>query len=200
MSATLIDVPPGHIASVVTTLEMTRRPRPRPLPLVGALQLVAVPAPDPEWYRALFHTVGGPWLWFSRLAMDNATLRGHIHDPAVSVFAVRRFSTDVGLLELDFRVAGACELAFMGLVPPLTGKGFGDWLMAAAITHAWAQPISRLWVHTCTLDHPRALGFYQRHGFVPIRRQVEIAADPRLNGLLDPRLGAHTPRIGELDT
>ena len=82
---------------------------------------------------------------------------------------------DIGLLELDFREAGTCELSFFGVVPDAVGGGAGRWLMNEALKRAWVRPISRLWVHTCSLDHPAALGFYQRSGFRPYQVMVEVA-------------------------
>ena len=80
--------------------------------------------------------------------------------------------------------SGQCELADFGLVPELTGQGNGGWMMRQALALAWRKGIDRVWVHTCTLDHPSALGFYRRHGFVPYQRTIETFADPRLIGLL----------------
>ena len=54
----------------------------------------------------------------------------------------------------------------------------------------------RVWLHTCTLDHPSALGFYRAQGFVPFARAIETFADPRLLGLM-PREAA--PQIPLLD-
>jgi hypothetical protein len=51
--------------------------------------------------------------------------------------------------------------------------------MNHALEIAWSQPIERFWLHTCTLDHPRALDFYRRTGFVPYERKVEVFDDPR---------------------
>ena len=49
---------------------------------------------------------------------------------------------------------------------------------------AWARSETRrLWLHTCTADDPAALRFYQRKGFVPYARGLEIVTDPRLRGL-----------------
>jgi hypothetical protein len=67
--------------------------------------------------------------------------------------------------------------------------------MNRALKRAWARPIRRFWVHTCTLDHPSALGFYKRSGFRPFRRQVEIAEDPRLSGLVRMNAAAHVPLL-----
>jgi GNAT superfamily N-acetyltransferase len=129
--------------------------------------------------------VGAPWLWFSRLAMEDDALVAIIHDPAVEIFAViDRGGIEVGMLELDLREHGACEIAYFGLVPELAGRGLGRWLMAETMTRAWRPGVTRVWVHTCTLDHPSALGFYRAQGFTAIARTVETFADPRLTGLL----------------
>jgi len=87
---------------------------------------------------------------------------------------------DEGMLELDFRHAKECELGYFGLTSGMVGTGAGRWLMEHALTLAWAQPITRFHVHTCTLDSPQALAFYMRSGFTAYRRQIEIADDPRL--------------------
>ena len=49
---------------------------------------------------------------------------------------------------------------------------------------AWRKHVARVWVHTCTLDHPRALDFYRKAGFTAISRTIETFADPRLTGAL----------------
>ncbi len=177
-------VPRDHLAAVVTWLEMRERPKPRPVP-AAPLRLVRWPAPESDRYRALFRRVGARWLWLSRLAMPEAQLRRILDDPQVQVHAVLdRQGIEVGMLELDFRQPDACEIGFLGLVPELTGKGLGDWLMAQALALGWRAGVTRLWLHTCTLDHPGALGYYRRHGFVPFQRTIELFADPRLAGIL----------------
>ena len=178
------EVPAGKIAAVVTSLQMLAPPAPCPEPAVVTWHLSHRVAPDPDWYRELFRRVGAEWLWFSRLRMPVNELVAVIHDPDVAVYAVSINGRDEGLLELDFRTAGCCELAFFGLTAALRGAGAGRWLMNRATQAAWARPIERLWVHTCTLDHPAALAFYVQAGFVPVSRQVEVADDPRVLGVL----------------
>lgn len=187
------DVPAGKIAAIVTALEMRAPPPARPDPVPAPWTLRAVPRPGLDWYRDLYRRVGEDWLWFSRLRMSDAELSSIIHDPGVSVFALAAESGDEGLLELDFREPGTCELAFFGVSPRQLGTGAGRWLMNRAIDRAWAQPIGRFWVHTCTLDHPAALQFYVRSGFVPYRRQIEVADDPRLLGEAPRGSAAHIP-------
>jgi GNAT superfamily N-acetyltransferase len=45
------------------------------------------------------------------------------------------------------------------------GKGLGGGLLSAAIENAWGAETNRVWVHTCSLDHPNALKNYQARGF-----------------------------------
>ena len=104
---------------------------------------------------------------------------------------------DEGLLELDFRMGGACELKLFGVTGALIGTGAGRWLMNHAIEIAWSRSPRRVWVHTCTLDHPGALAFYIRSGFRPFRRHVEIEDDPRIKGVLARTAARHVPLIAE---
>lgn len=191
----LIPVKPGEIATVVTSLEMLQRPRHAPMP-DSPLRLVRWTRPSPGKYRALFTRVGAPWLWFSRAVMDEDRLTAIIHDTRVEIYAVvDPNGIEIGLLELDYRVAATCELSFFGLVPELTGKGHGRWLMAQALLRAWRADVTRVWVHTCTLDHPSALGFYRASGFVPFARAIETFADPRLSGHLPRDAAPHVPLL-----
>lgn len=188
------DIPPGKVAAIVTHLEM-REPAPlRPVPAPEGLELRRVRDPDPDWYRDLFTRVGAlDWLWFSRLRMPRDELAAIIRDPDVEVYGLFRGDRAEGLLELDFREPGECELAFLGVTPALIGTGAGRFLMNEAITRAWARPIGRFHVHTCTLDHPGALSFYRRSGFMPVCQQVEIADDPRLTDGFPETAGPHVP-------
>jgi GNAT superfamily N-acetyltransferase len=185
-------VPPGHLATIVTHLEMTRPPAPAPAE-AGGLTLRRMAAPGAGPYRTLFRAVGAPWLWRSRLAMADDALAAVLRDPRVEVFAVEEAGAVCGMMELDFREAGACELAFLGLTAGARGRGAGRWLMGEAQARAWARAVARLWVHTCTLDHPGALAFYRRAGFAVTRQEVEVLPDPRLDGLLPRDAAPHVP-------
>jgi len=189
-------VPAGMVATIVTSLEMLDRPKPRMMPN-APFRLARWKAPSVDKYRALFRRVGEPWLWFSRLVMPDAELIAIIHDERIEIHAVEdRRGIEIGILELDFRTAGQAEIGFFGFVPELAGKGHGDWLMAQALALGWRRDVQRMWVHTCTLDHPGALRFYRRHGFAAFDRAVETFADPRMAGLLPCDAAPHVPLIG----
>ena len=190
-------LPEGEIAAVVTFLEMVERRDIGVPPSPLLLQRIHDPRPDP--YRALFRRVGERWLWFSRLAMEDAALAAIIRDPAVELFSVLDGNgREVGMLELDFREPGQSELAFVGLVPDLAGLGHGAWLLAEAVRRAWRDDVRRVHVHTCSLDHPAALGAYLRAGFIPCGRAIERFPDPRLLGILPRDCAPQLPLLGTL--
>ncbi|MCK1535668.1 MULTISPECIES: GNAT family N-acetyltransferase [unclassified Bradyrhizobium] len=188
------DIPASKIAAVVTHLEMTARPPLRDNPL-GAWTLRKVDTPALHGYRDLHRRVGEEWLWFSRARMNDGELAAIIHAPGVEVYALVVDGHDEGLLELDFREAGQCELVYFGVTAKLIGSGAARFMMNRALELAWSRDLSRVWVHTCTFDHPSAVAFYQRSGFRPFRRQIEIADDPRLDGTAPRSAAKHVPII-----
>lgn len=188
------DVPAGKIAAVVTHLEMTAPPAHRDDP-PGSWFLRKVDAPALDWYRDLFRRVGEEWLWFSRARMNDTELAAIIRAPGVEVYALVANGRDEGLLELDFREPGQCELVYFGVTGSLIGRGAARFLMNRALELAWSRDLCRVWVHTCTFDHPSAVAFYQRSGFRPFRRQIEIANDPRLDGTAPRHAARHVPII-----
>ncbi len=192
---TLESLPVGQLAAVVTYLEMTEPPS-APVP-PGSLQLRRI-KPSLDDYRALFRKIGAPWLWFSRLQLSDIDLEAIIHHPEVHLYEVAAVEAVVGMLELDFRQTGECELAFVGLVPELSGQGHGRWLLAHAVSLAWRDDVRRVHVHTCTLDHPAALAAYRRAGFTPYKRAVERFTDPRLTGDLPVDAAPQLPLLGTL--
>ena len=185
-----------ELAAVVTFLEM--KTRPDVAPAASTLQLRRVAHPTVDQYHALFRKVGAPWLWFSRLIMDDAKLESILNDPAVQLYEVAAVEAVVGMLELDFRTEGECELAFIGLVPQLAGQGHGKWLLSEAVRRAWREGVQRVHVHTCSLDHPAALSAYRRAGFTPYKRAIERFPDPRLRGILPADCAPQVPLLGTL--
>lgn len=184
----------GLLAEVVTSLEMRTAPT-GALP-ASPLALHLWIAPELGPYRALFRRVGERWLWFSRLSLSDVALGALLSDPSVRVFTVREGEDVVGLLELDDRVPGTCQLMFVALLPELAGQGHGRWLLAEALRLAWRPGVERVTVRTCTLDHPAALRAYMNAGFTAVGREVEIFPDPRLTGLLPRSAAPHIPLIG----
>lgn len=189
-------LPAGKVATIVTILEMHERPAPLPEREAGAYELHRVAAPDTDWYRALFDAIGRDWLWFSRQSLSDEALAAIITDPAVEIYALSRDGEgDLGLLELDFREAPDVELAFFGVVPTLVGSGAGRFMINRAMEMVWQRAVRRFHVHTCTNDHPAALGFYRKAGFRPVAQAIEVVDDPRLTGLFPAEAAPQLPII-----
>jgi GNAT superfamily N-acetyltransferase len=118
-----------------------------------------------------------------------------LHDPAVDVFALSFAGVDQGLLEFDRRRFPDIELSFFGVTPKLIGNGAGRALLAHCLPLEWEHRPQRVWLHTCTSDHPAALTFYVKFGFVPYKRAIEIADDPRVTGEIPPGAAPQIPVI-----
>jgi GNAT superfamily N-acetyltransferase len=189
------DLPPGKIASVVTYLEMLARPTAAMTDAPLGLSIRQVKRPSVDWYRKLYRAVGQDWLWFGRLRLSDEELLATIHDPRVDVYTLSDAKEDKGLLELDGRASAEVEIAYFGVTADLLGRGAGQFLMRHALAAAWDRAPKRVWVHTCTLDHPRALEFYLRAGFTPYKRAIEVADDPRLAGSAPRTAAPHIPII-----
>jgi ribosomal protein S18 acetylase RimI-like enzyme len=176
----------GTLACTITRLEMTEKPgRPAGHPPHGIqVALLRARRPTVAFYRFLYNAVGADWLWYERRAMDHDTLAAIIQDDAVEIYVLYVEGVPAGYAELDRRVKPEIELAYFGLMPEFIGRGLGDYLLSTAIDIAWSYEPSRLWVHTNTLDHPRALPLYQRHGFTAYDQEQRILPDPRLTGLI----------------
>jgi len=192
------DLPAGKIANVVTYLEMRSAPD---LPRIVRPDLAVRRrvGPDLDWYRALYRRIGEPWLWFSRVVMPEERLSRLMADPATELHVLERGGDALGFAELSHRVPGEVEVAMFGVVPEATGTGAARFLMEQALATVWTPALRRVWLHTCTFDHPAALRFYRARGFRPYKLAIEVSDDPRLTGHLPETAGPHVPLIRRED-
>lgn len=194
--AELTHLAPGKIANIVTYLSMTDKPDWAINPVGhSGLTLRQDRQFDLTRYRTLFRQVGEQWLWSSRLSYDDSKLASRIHAENVDLFEIMYEGNVAGMVELCHHSPQDIELSFFGLKPKFTGQGLGRELMQLTLNHAWTAETKKLWLHTCTFDHPAALKFYQACGFRPTGFAVEVMDDPRLLGLLPDTAGAHVPLL-----
>ena len=187
----------ARIDDTVTYLEMLARPAGPRIPAPFAkLALMHAEQCTVSFYRYLYETVGTPWLWFERRLIDDATLAAEINKETTEIFVLHVGGAPGGYFELDAAAERETKLCYFGLIPEFIGRGLGPFLLQAAIDRAWSRPIERFWVHTCTFDHPKALGLYQRAGFAVYDRRRASFDDPRERGIL-PRTLTHPllPRL-----
>jgi GNAT superfamily N-acetyltransferase len=121
--------------------------------------------------RSLYTAVGRAYHWYDRDAWTDERLAAHLGQPNVEVWVLREADRPVGYFELAREDNVSVEIAYFGLIPSAQGKGLGRRLLEAAIAAGFGSPASRVWLHTCTLDHPAALPNYQARGFVPFRSE-----------------------------
>lgn len=176
----------GRIDVTVTYLQMTAPPQhpPRSAPAGMKLALMRAEKPTVSFYRYLYNTVGEPWLWGDRRRLNDEALARIITDERVEIYVLYVAGVPAGFAELDRRVAGEIELAYFGLIPDFLGRGLGPYLLDQVIAIAWSHKPKRLFVHTCTLDHPKAVVTYQQAGFVPYRQETRNEPDPRADGVI----------------
>jgi GNAT superfamily N-acetyltransferase len=173
-------VAPNILEVAVTYLDMSARPdRPSPPtpPLPYRIELVE--KPSIAFYRYLYNTVGAPWLWHERRKVPDAALAAVLADPRVWIYTISAGGEPAGYAELDARDPPDILLAYFGIVPKFIGQKLGPTLLRAAVDAAWTRTPNRLTVHTCSLDHPKALGCYQQAGFKIYDKVIRRIRDPR---------------------
>jgi len=182
---------PRQLTDTITYLEMLTKPLRLPLPAPAVKH--ALMRADPctvSFYRYLYSSVGERWLWYIRRQWDDERLSRWLARPEIEVSVLHVGGVPAGYFELERAPSGDTELCYFGLMPEFIGRRLGAFFLQSAVDSAWTGATQRLWVHTCTYDHPRALGLYQRTGFRVYRREAVSFEDPRLLGVL-PRDLAH---------
>lgn len=154
----------------VTTWYLAYQGGPQSLPQWPEhVMLMEAEIPSPELSQFLFTAVGTPWHWFSRLSWDYQQWLDFLTQQQLRTFVLYVKGTPAGYIELWCHPEDdhSVELKFFGLMPSFAGQGLGKLLAQAAIALAqqW-QPTKKVWVHTCSADHPAALATYQKAGFV----------------------------------
>lgn len=181
----LMTAGPKALETVVTYLQMTAAPvsapPPPPARAHAILKAEAVPL---SFYRYLYGTVGSSVLWWERIVMPDDELRAALDEETRDVFVLYVGGVPAGYYELS-DIDGEIELAYFGLIPDFIGQGFGAYLLRAAIDEAWRRGPKRMWLHTCTFDHPQALPNYQRAGFEPYKQETQIVTDPKVVAMLE---------------
>jgi len=179
------------LEDVVTYLEMLERPvGRRVMAPLDKLALMRAENCTVSFYRYIYDTVGRPCLWFERRLMDDTALAALLAKPRIEVFVIYVRGVPAGFFELDTAQPRETKLCYFGLVPDFIGRRLGPWLLQAAIDQAWTRPLDRLWLHTSTFDHPKALSVYQQAGFVVYDRRRVSFDDPRDSWML-PKSNPH---------
>ncbi len=153
-----------HIQVTTYYLEMFEQPE---LADVESLSLVRSLVINPTLNRYFYANVGVDWLWTGRLPWTEANWLEVLDRPGVETWIAYVDGSPAGYVELDGTVEGAVEICYFGLLPAFVGKGLGRAFLAKSLDAAWSiVGTDRVWLKTCSLDHPRALQNYLDVGFM----------------------------------
>lgn len=154
----------------------------------GELKPAATPVPEPAvtrlqpcspaMFRHLYAEVGRAFRWTDRLSWTDEQIDEHLASRRISIWLLSWQDVPAGYFELREHDDRSVEIAYFGLLPDFIGRGWGKYLLTQAARAAWDLGPSRVWLHTCTLDHPAALPNYLKRGFRPVREETyEVTAD-----------------------
>ena len=177
------------LITTVTYLEMVSYPKhlilTKPEKLNAEIKLMVEPTVD--FYRYLYDTVGEKWTWIERRLLDDNNLQKLIRSSNVEIYILYVDDNVAGFGEIGWDTASnGSEIKYFGLMPEYIGKGLGPYFLNNIINIAWRRNPVRLRVNTCDLDHPSALGVYQKSGFYILEEIVEKLPDPTTVGLPHP--------------
>ncbi|MDY0356819.1 MAG: GNAT family N-acetyltransferase [Sedimentisphaerales bacterium] len=119
---------------------------------------------QPRFNRFLYEYVGRDWKWIARLAWSDQRWHEYAAADNLRTFVAYQQGSLVGYYELQQQGENV-EIRIFGLTPEFIGHGHGGPLLDHAVESAFAWGARRVWVHTCTDDHPRALDNYLKSGF-----------------------------------
>ncbi len=117
-----------------------------------------------EFNRFLYLLVGRDWSWNDKKTWTETQWRAYAESESLRTFVGYYEGAVAGYYEMRPDNSDGVEIAIFGLAPKFVGRGFGAALLTAALETGWGLKPKRVWLHTCTLDHPAALPNYQARG------------------------------------
>lgn len=130
-----------------------------------------------HFYRYLYAEVGRQYHWRDRLPWTEAQFGSWLAGPStIWLLSVR--GAPAAYFELRGQDDGSVEICYFGVLPEYQGRGLGKYLLTRAVEEGWRRGANRVWLHTCTLDHPGALPNYLKRGFRAVREESYLADLP----------------------
>lgn len=125
-----------------------------------------------QFNKFLYQFIGEKWQWVDKLSWSDEQWKEYVERTSVRTWVAYSSGAVAGYYELVKDSNGDVEIIYFGLAEQFIGQGFGGYLLSEAIKSAWGwKGVKRVWVHTCTLDHPQALQNYLARGMEIYREE-----------------------------
>ena len=120
--------------------------------------------------KFFYKQIGKKHEWVDRLIWQDKNWMDYVSNKKLKTIILRKENNIVGYFELLFD-NNECEIAYLGILEEYIGKGYGGFLLSEAIRLGFANS-RRIWVHTCSLDHPNALENYKSRGMKIFKTEI----------------------------
>jgi len=167
-----------HVSVLRTYLEMTERPNYPIRPTPDGAMILRAENPTLSFYRYLYREVGRDYVWTDLLRKSDDELRAEIAGPDQHIYVLYVGGVPAGFAHISWKEKPNSCIEYFGLIPDFIGRGYGGYFLRWVINKVWEDGTDRLWLHTCTLDHPNALPNYQKQRFYPFKTE-QIWQDTR---------------------
>jgi ribosomal protein S18 acetylase RimI-like enzyme len=123
---------------------------------------------DPKNFQLnkfFYKSIGKNCQWIDRLIWTDQNWINYISNEKLSTYILKDKEEIAGYFELIFdKKIKEAEIAYFGILEEYFGKKLGGYLLSEAIKNSFFLGSSRVWVHTCSLDHKNALNNYLSRG------------------------------------
>ena len=134
--------------------------------------LVKKTNPDFQLNKFFYKQVGKKHRWVDRLSWSDEKWIKYISNKNLETYLITEKEDLAGFFELLYNPElKETEISYFGLLEEYIGKGIGGYALSEAIKKSFKKNIKRVWLHTCTLDHPNALKNYIARGMTVFRKE-----------------------------
>jgi ribosomal protein S18 acetylase RimI-like enzyme len=124
--------------------------------------------------KFFYKQIGLDHYWRDRLLWSDKEWLNYILNKNLESYILKKNNKLVGYYEQEYHPSlNEVELINMGVLKEFRGLKLGTFLLNHALASASRKNPSRIWVHTCSLDHKNALPNYKSRGF-KIFKEEEI--------------------------
>ena len=128
--------------------------------------------PDFQLNKFFYKQVGKNHRWIDRLSWSDQKWIKYISNINLETYVISDNEDLVGFFELLYNPdLKETEISYFGLLEEYIGKGIGGYALSEALKKSFEKNIKRVWLHTCTLDHPNALKNYIARGMTVFKKE-----------------------------